>query len=298
MTAAVAERLRPLLAAAWGDPDRAGAHWQRWRTLLPDLDVIDGAEIAVVPVAWVRARSCGAVDPDEGRLRGLQRRAAVQAADTLAAASRVQRELADRGVRSALGGRAAAILSYPSGARWPTPTAELSVSRSDVIAVSGGMAPPPRDRMMGRTLAAPDSTVMLRWRQPDRRPTPWPAPCEYVAWQGRPLWVAPPHEVAYQSLLRGLLPLSAGDPGQAQALLDLQLLSRQPTFDAAAFAAALRASGWQSAFAAHAQRWADVFPGQLTALLGGDIVDLRGTWGRVQARALPAAVRIRHLLPG
>ena len=292
-------RLRALLAAAWGDSDQVRASWRRWRTLLPDLDDIHGAEIAVVPVAWHRVRSVGIHDADEGRLRGLQRRASVQAADRLAACVAIQADLRDRGIPTLVGGRVAAALAYPAGARWPTVTAELLIDPADVGAALAGRRPPTRDRLRGRTPAQPGTPhIMLRWRQPDRRSPIAAGGSRTAQWQGRTLESALPHEVAYQCLLRGLLPVAPGDPGQAQALLDLHLLTADPLFDDGAFARAVNTSGWCAAIAVHARAWVDVLPPQLTALLTGDPrgIDLRdGTgiapWGNLQARATATAVR-------
>lgn len=287
-------RIRSLLAAATaGDPEPAAAAWRRWRELLPDLDLIDGPEISLVPAVPEDVRR---EDPDHGRLRGLGRRATTHAIGQLTAAAHRQEALARADVRSTLTGGAAAALAYPATARWTTPTAELEVTR-DALAGAGVTSLSARDRALGRTAAADDSAVVLRWRHPERSPRRAVAR-ERVRWQGRELFVAPAHIVAYHCLLHGLLPHRPGQAAAAQALLDLHLLAELPHFDTAAFQEVVRRGGWRDAFARHGRSWGSALPDRDRELLTGTPGQPEPpVWDRWQSATIPLARTAVRWLP-
>ncbi len=296
------ERVWALMAAAIGGnaTETPADAWRQWRQQVDDFDNVTAAEISLLPLAWAHASAHGATDPAAGRLRGLQRRAAVHSATVLAAAARTQSELASRGVVSVLTGPAAAALGYPNLNRWPLLRAELWIDTADVdTALAPGRMSWAR-RIVGRAPIGGDQTpeVAVTWRLPDRSLRTRSLPDGHqIHWRGRTLHVAAPHFVAYHCLVQGLLAARPGAGTAALAMLDLHLLAGQSDFDDGAFAALVRSGGWGPLFAAHGGALSDVLPQRLLELLGvvasDRVVDLRESarWGRVQAAATPRAVR-------
>lgn len=107
--------------------------WRRWRAVRPDLAEATPAEIAVLPLAWSRAQAVGIDEPDEGRLRGLQRKAALTTSLTLARVRDAQAKLRGNGVDSVLaGGASVVLLGAALAAHRSVGSAQLWVARADV----------------------------------------------------------------------------------------------------------------------------------------------------------------------
>lgn len=287
----VGERVPWLLRAALADGAAAADAWRRWRRLLPDLDPISGAELALVPSAFARAVAAGVADPDAGRLRGLQRKAALETSLALADAAQRQQELTGAGVRSAVTGPAAAVVlgGYESASLRCVGRAEVVVeggSRDAILRVWPDMG-------RGFTGGVVAGGPAVRWRMP-RRPRFPESVAESVAvqWRGGRLLVAPPHRAAHHVLAQAFLSISPGSWRNPAWLLDLQRLAALPDFDSLAFRELAHESGWGPLFAAQSRSRADVVPAHLRELLeAGATGPGARSAGAAAARMVPLGVR-------
>ena len=260
----------PLLAIATGALAEADlqAAWQRWRSMRPDLGDVGAAEVVVLPAAWGRARAAGVGDPDAARLEGLQRKAALTTAVTLARVSSAQAALRDASLDSAVaGGPAVVLLGAATPEQRSVRSVDLWVARSDFAAAlkvlgarADGRRYSPRVAVTGGAALPAYPGVVLRSRLPTLPPIDGRALVaarRRIHWSGKEVEVLGPTEAVFvASVLHSARRLVArarrwparGEVPEVAAVvvgqeLDRRLIERLGDFDAASLHQLCRVAG-------------------------------------------------------
>lgn len=273
------DRERILLAAALSqdDPILARSLWTQWNSIRPAMDLISPAETQCLAPAW-RAAGCPQ-DPDEGRLRGLERQASVSTMTALNQAVEAQQHLGSQGIPSALTGGLAIAVRAKSHARAPLGVPQLLIEHS---AASAALGRPPtmRERVSG---SASLGRVHVVWRSPLREARSSTG-SQAFTWQGRELITAAPHRAAFDSLAFAALTSRTADPRIIASVLDVADASTLETFDSAAWASLLDRSGLGRLGGASVRPYERAMPTQIKHLFAS--ASPGGLWTRAQARFL------------